>query len=104
MDKALFRLGDSGEFKKTMLRNLRSLHESKSSDVSIHYPQAWEGTLLAKTFSGSVSADGDGLEIIRQRKGYASTEVLARKGVDSDDQGCYVDMSAISGSLHFLVG
>ncbi|KAE9369413.1 hypothetical protein N431DRAFT_427567 [Stipitochalara longipes BDJ] len=104
MDKALFTVDDPEVFKKKTLRNLKSSHGSQSASVSVSYPAVWEGTFHAKTISGSIRWAGDGLRIIRDKKGYASHEVLLRKGVDSESEGCFVEMSGIAGSLHFVVG
>ena len=104
MDKALFRVGDPDAFKKKTLRNLQSSHGSQSSSISVRYPVLWEGTLYAKTVSGSIKAEGHGLRMIREKKGFASSELLMRKGVDTDDDGCFVEMSNIAGGLKFLVG
>jgi hypothetical protein len=103
MDKALLKEDKSEISKGKRLRNLRSTHGSQSGSIRVQYPTGWEGTLHAKTLTSSISAGGDGLRIIKEKKGYASNELLARKGVDGDDEGCFVDMSAIAGSLHFLV-
>ncbi|KAN0101725.1 hypothetical protein V8E51_012235 [Hyaloscypha variabilis] len=104
MDKALFKVDDPETFKRKKLRNLKSSHSSQSASVSVSYPAAWEGTFHAKSLSGSIKWAGDGVRIIRDQKGYASHEVLGRKGVDSDDEGCFVEMSDIAGSLSFAVG
>jgi hypothetical protein len=104
MDDRMFKVDDRDQSKKKALRNLRSLHSSQSSSVSVQYPETWEGTLHAKTVSGSISAAGHGIRIIHEKNGYASSEIWARKGVDKDTKGCFVEMSDIAGSLHFLVG
>jgi hypothetical protein len=104
MDEALFKVDSPELSKKKNLRNLRSTHGSQSGSVTVQYPLIWEGTVHARTISGSISALGDGLQIIKQKKGFASNELVARKGVSADDEGCFVEMSDIAGSLHFLVG
>jgi hypothetical protein len=101
--KALFKVDKSELSREKRLRNLRSTHGSQTGSVRLQYPTVWEGTLHAKTVTSSISAGGDGLRIIKEKKGFASNELLARKGVDGDDEGCFVDMSALSGSLQFLV-
>jgi hypothetical protein len=104
MDKAIFKLDDPEQSKTKALRNLRSSHVSQTSSVSVQYPRSWEGSLHAKTVSGSISAHGRGLRIIQEKKGFASSKLLARKGVDKEGEGSSVEMSAITGSLQFLVG
>jgi hypothetical protein len=104
MEKALFTVDDPDVFKKKTLRNLQSSHGSQSSSISVRYPAIWEGTLYAKTMTGSIKAAGHGLRMIREKRGFASSELLMRKGVDTDDDGCFVEMSNIAGGLNFLVG
>lgn len=89
---------------KPKLNSLKSTHSSSTSAVEAHYPSSWEGTFHAKTVSGSISAKGDGIRMIRERNGYGSKEMLARKGVDSGDEGGWVEMSSVAGSLGFGVG
>jgi hypothetical protein len=103
MEKALFTVDDPDAFKKKTLRNLQSSHGSQSSSISVRYPAVWEGTLYAKTMTGSIKAAGHGLRMIREKRGFASSELLMRKGVDTDDDGCFVEMSNIAGGLNFLV-
>jgi hypothetical protein len=103
MDRALFKVDKSEMSREHRLRNLHSIHGSQHGSIRLQYPTVWEGTLHAKTLTSSISAGGEGLRIIEEKKGFASNELLARTGVDGDDEGCFVDMSALSGSLHFLV-
>ena len=103
MDRALFKVDKSEMSREKRLRNLRSTHGSQHGSIRLQYPTVWEGTLHAKTLTSSISVGGEGLRIIEEKKGFASNELLARKGVDGDDEGCFVNMSALSGSLHFLV-
>jgi len=103
-NKALFKVDDPESFKSKTLRNLKSSHGSQSASISISYPAVWEGSFHAKSMSGSIKWAGDGLQIIRDKNGFASHEVLLRKGVDSEKEGCFVEMSDIAGSLRFAVG
>lgn len=86
------------------LRTLKSTHSANSASVRVSYPSSWEGTVHQKTVSGSIATDGDGLRVVKARKGYAYMEVKARKGVESDTEGCWVEMGDVAGSLTFLVG
>jgi len=60
--------------------------------------------LHAKSVSGSINMRGDGIRIIKEKNGYASKEVLARKGVESSEEGSFVDMTSVAGSLLVAVG
>ncbi|KAH8661616.1 hypothetical protein BGZ60DRAFT_380915 [Tricladium varicosporioides] len=89
---------------ETKLRTLQSKHSSNSASVSVKYPSAWEGSIHAKTVSGDIKVKGSGLRMVRERKGWAYKEVLARKGVEGKGEGSAADMNCIAGSLDFLVG
>lgn len=86
------------------LHSLRSTHTASAASIDVRYPEKWEGTLHAKSVSGSIRVKGDGIRIIRERKGYASKEITARKGVEDAEEGSWVEMSSVAGSLEFEVG
>lgn len=93
----------SKDDKPKKLRNLQSKHSSNSGDISVVYPKAWEGSVHEKTVSGAIVAKGSGMRTIRERKGWAYNELLARKGVENKGEGCMVEMSNIAGPLTFLI-
>ncbi|TVY58283.1 hypothetical protein LSUE1_G009517, partial [Lachnellula suecica] len=97
-DRSLTSL-DSSETSKQKLRNLQSKHTSSSASVEVSYPSVWEGTVSAKTVSGDIEVKGKGLRTVRERKGWAYKEVLARKGVDGEGEGSFVEMSDVAGEL-----
>ena len=99
----MFTIDPREEAAKKKLRNLRSTHSSNSASVTASYPAAWEGTVHEKSISGSLSVTGD-IRIIKEKNGYAFKEILARKGVENNNEGCMVEMGNIAGSLHFRVG
>lgn len=84
------------------LRCLQSSHITKSANIDVHYPDAWEGTFTGKTFSGDISVEGKDLRVIKSNKGYVGKELLARKGVDTGDFGSFAVMHTISGDLRFI--
>jgi len=88
---------------KQKLRSVQSKHTSNSASVQVSYPSVWQGTIHAKTVSGDIEVSGKGIRTIRERKGWAYKEVLARKGVEKKDEGSYVEMSDIAGSLRFKI-
>ncbi|RDL31830.1 uncharacterized protein BP5553_09232 [Venustampulla echinocandica] len=94
----------SKDKKSKTLRNLQSKHSSNSGTVSVSYPKAWEGSIHGKTVSGDIVVKGSGIRTIRERKGWAYNEVLARKGVENKGEGCMVEMSDVAGNLSFFVG
>ena len=102
VDRSLVTLNPS-ETSKKKLRNVQSKHTSNSASVQVSYPSVWQGTIHAKTVSGDIEVSGKGLRTIRERKGWAYKEVLARKGVEGKYEGSYAEMSDIAGSLQFKV-
>lgn len=92
---------DSSEIKK--FRNLQSKHSSNSASVSVIYPKVWEGSIHAKSVSGDISVKGEGLRTIKEKRGWAYKEILARKGVENQNEGSQAEMSDIAGSLSFRV-
>jgi hypothetical protein len=103
MEQSMFTIDPREEAAKKKLRNLRSNHSSNSASVTTSYPAAWEGTVHEKSISGSLSVSGD-IRLIKEKNGYAFKEILARKGVENNHEGCMVEMGNIAGSLHFRVG
>jgi hypothetical protein len=102
MHRSLVTLNPS-ETSTKKLRNVQSKHTSNSASVQVSYPSVWQGTVHAKTVSGDIEVQGKGIRTIRERKGWAYKEVLARKGVEGKDEGSYTEMSDIAGSLQFKV-
>ncbi|TVY86712.1 hypothetical protein LAWI1_G008545 [Lachnellula willkommii] len=101
VDRSLVALNPSKTSKK--LRNVQSRHTSNSGSVQVSYPSVWQGSIHAKTVSGDIEVSGKGINTIRERKGWAYKEVLARKGVQEGNEGSYAEMSDIAGSLRFKV-
>lgn len=83
------------------LRSLRSSHNSTSGEISIRNPPVWEGSVSGRTLTGDVELEGEGLDIIKNKKGYISREFLARKGVDRADIGSLTTIESISGDILF---
>lgn len=102
MDRSLVTL-DPSETSRQKLRNVQSKHTSNSGSVKVSYPSVWQGTVHGKTVSGDIEVLGKGMRTIREKKGLAFKEVIARKGVDGDGEGSYTDMGDISGALQFKV-
>lgn len=104
LGQSLFAIDTRADVKDLKLRSLKSTHASNSALVNVRYPEVWEGTMHAKTVSGNIEAKGRGIRIIKERNRIAHKEVVARKGVEEEGQGCLVEMQDIAGSLHFSVG
>jgi hypothetical protein len=85
-------------------RTLNSSHRTSSGDISVDYPQSWEGTLTATTISADITAKGDDLRIIESKKGWAYKKVVVGKGASKVGDGSESSMGSISGNLYFLVG
>lgn len=89
--------------KEPKMRSTQSTHASISGSISVSYPQAWEGTISAKAISGSLDVSGKGVQIIREKNGWGSKEVVAKKGVDNEGEGSSVNLHSIAGGLQFRV-
>jgi hypothetical protein len=86
-----------------VLRSLRSTHHSTSGSISVRYPPAWEGTILAKSVTGTLGVTGNGVKKIREKNGWASKEIFAKKGVDDEHDGSTAELRGITGTLQFTV-
>jgi hypothetical protein len=53
--------------------------------------------------TGNIIVTGKGVEIIREKKGLANKEVLAKKGVDKEGEGSTAEMKNVAGGLQFTV-
>ncbi|KAG9232349.1 hypothetical protein BJ875DRAFT_82128 [Amylocarpus encephaloides] len=97
--RALFKYSEGSSTRK--LRTFQSKHSSNSASVSMVYPKVWVGSIHAKTISGDITVKGKGMRTIRDRKGIAFKEILARKGVEGPGEGSMAEMSDIAGNLRF---
>ncbi|KUJ14797.1 uncharacterized protein LY89DRAFT_720265 [Mollisia scopiformis] len=104
LDQNLLVIDPRTQYSKKKLDSLKSVHSSNAASVEVSYPENWVGTLHAKSVSGSITVTGDDIRIIRERKGFASKEILARKGVEESEEGSYIEMQSVAGSLGFVVG
>jgi hypothetical protein len=102
----LFSIKNTSDSKLEKLRSLQSSHTSKSGGISVRYPDVWEGKVSGKTISGKITVSGEGLKVVKNKKGWGSKEVLAVKGSDGDDDdaGSSAVMQSISGNQRFVVG
>ncbi|KAK6511073.1 hypothetical protein TWF506_010154 [Arthrobotrys conoides] len=66
---------------KSPLEKILSSHTANSGDISLFYPSTWEGELHAKTGTGDIRVQGDGLEITQNSEGLVrGQEIWAEKG------------------------
>lgn len=89
--------------KSRAFRTLTSTHKSTSGSLAIAYPPTWEGLFTAYAMSGSIKVSGDGVHVIKDRKGYDKHEVVARKG-DAGGVESESTVASLSGSIKFGVG
>lgn len=59
------------------IKNLSGKHTNTSGNLKIRYPNTWEGHIQARTLSGRVGINWDGVRIIRD---WLGKDVLAEKG------------------------
>ncbi|KAI0157763.1 hypothetical protein GGR57DRAFT_54357 [Xylariaceae sp. FL1272] len=77
-------------------QGMTSRHESNSGSMYVDYPESWEGTIEARSTSGSVSVTGRGVQIIRREHG----RVYAQKGGDGGK--IVIDVRSGSVDLRFV--
>ncbi|RFU27895.1 hypothetical protein B7463_g8440, partial [Scytalidium lignicola] len=94
---------DTEAVKRLALSSLHSSHHSTSARIDVHYPSSWEGFISAQTVSGSISVGGEGITIIKNKRGYVYKEVLAKKGPVNEGEGSYIELGTISGSVNVVV-
>jgi len=80
---------------------ITSRHKTISGRASMNWPRDWEGSIRAKSISGSVGISGEGVRIIRRDGGYVGSYVEAVKG-DARKGGMEVETT--SGSVDVRVG
>jgi hypothetical protein len=103
-EQPLFTIDSRALSHGTKLHSLKSVHSSNAAGVRVHYPNVWEGTMHGKTVAGGIKTFGEGIRIIKQRKGYGYTELLVRRGVEEKEDGCTVELKNIAGDLQFALG
>ncbi|KAM7187894.1 hypothetical protein V8F20_010763 [Naviculisporaceae sp. PSN 640] len=89
------------------LRCLASQHSLTSGDMKLHYPAAWEGELSLATNSGTLTAVGDGLEVIKSGKGGPgglNKYIVAKKGPEGGPSGSRFVAKTTSGDILLTVG
>jgi DUF4097 and DUF4098 domain-containing protein YvlB len=74
--------------------------ETISGTLEVKYPETWEGKFHATSMSGTLSAEGHGVRIVKDSKGFTGHELVAKKG-DGDSQTI---ASSISGTIGLAVG
>lgn len=52
----------------TPMRALSSEHDAESGDLRLRFPDAWEGGIEAKTSSGDLDVDWDGVRLVRDER------------------------------------
>ncbi|EGX50456.1 hypothetical protein AOL_s00076g6 [Orbilia oligospora ATCC 24927] len=66
---------------KSPLEKILSTHTANSGDINLFYPSTWEGELHAKSGTGDIRIQGDGLEITQDSEGLVrGQEIWAEKG------------------------
>ena len=100
---SMSKVEETPDAKTVKLRSLRSSHSSNNGKVTARYPNAWQGTVHAKTVSGAVTVNGDGFRTVKSRTGPGYSEVVKRRGVDKEAEGSFVDLGNISGAVDFEI-
>lgn len=78
----------------------QSTHQSMSGDISLFYPQSWEGELSAESTNGSLRAHGPRVRITGRSRGWPK-RLYARRG---DEQSSFIRAKTVSGDLDAAIG
>ncbi|KAI9672596.1 MAG: hypothetical protein M1831_000031 [Alyxoria varia] len=85
----------------SVLRNMKSKHETVSGSMRLRYPSEWEGSITGESISGGVDVAGKGVEIESRARG--GKEIHAVKGT-SEDVRSILRFASVTGSGEVLVG
>ncbi|KAK6362293.1 hypothetical protein TWF730_005989 [Orbilia blumenaviensis] len=81
-------------------RPLYSKHKSVSGDISVLYPEDWQGGLKLKTTSGHIEVDGKGTKVVKKDKSLVGRFWKVIKG-DGKSRG---SIATVSGKIDVFVG
>ncbi|RVD81977.1 uncharacterized protein DFL_009821 [Arthrobotrys flagrans] len=81
-------------------RPLYSKHKSVSGDISVVYPEDWQGGLKLKSTSGHIEVDGKGTKVVRKDKGLVGRFWKVIKG-DGKSKG---SITTVSGKIDVFIG
>jgi len=81
-------------------RPLYSSHHSVSGDLSVEYPEDWQGGLKIETTSGHIDVEGKGTEIVKKEKDIVGKFWKVIKG-DGKSKGF---LGTVSGKIRILIG
>jgi hypothetical protein len=84
---------------KRALGNVLSRHGTISGDIRLHYPSAWEGSLIAETMTGTQRIRGEGLDVYDVGTPLMKT-YSGRKGNGASN----MKIVTISGDENVLIG
>jgi len=81
-------------------RPLYSKHKSVSGDISVLYPEDWQGGLKLKTTSGHIEVDGKGTKVVKKDKSLVGRFWKVIKG-DGKSRG---SIATVSGKIDVFIG
>ncbi|KAK6506684.1 hypothetical protein TWF481_005143 [Arthrobotrys musiformis] len=81
-------------------RPLYSKHTSVSGDISVVYPEDWQGGLNLKSTSGHIEVDGKGTKVVKKDKSAAGRFWKVIKG-DGKSRG---SIATVSGKIDVFIG
>ncbi|KAK6350463.1 hypothetical protein TWF718_003654 [Orbilia javanica] len=81
-------------------RPLYSNHQSVSGDISVVYPEDWQGGLKLKSTSGHIEVDGRGTKVVKKDKSLVGRFWKVIKG-DGKSRG---SIATVSGKIDVFIG
>ncbi|KAF3936197.1 hypothetical protein ABW19_dt0203770 [Dactylella cylindrospora] len=81
-------------------RPLYSKHNSVSGDVTLYYPEDWQGGLKLETTSGNIDVEGKGTTIVKKEKDIVGKYWKVLKG-DGKSRGF---IGTVSGAIKVIIG
>ena len=85
----------------SVLRNMKSKHETVSGSMRLRYPSEWEGSITGESISGGVDVTGKGVEIESRARGGKEIHAVKGKGQESRS---ILRFASVTGSGEVLVG
>ncbi|TEY76375.1 hypothetical protein BOTCAL_0059g00040 [Botryotinia calthae] len=84
---------------KSKLHTVHSTHGTSSGSIEAYYPLAWIGNIEAKTISGRIEIEGEGIDIVERHDGWGYKNIKARKGVERDEDGSSVRLETLNAAI-----
>lgn len=79
-------------------------HRATAGAIDVRWPDVWYGRIDASTITGRVAVTGEGVEIVKDEKGWISERVVAVRRDGGVVGGSWTEVGSISGGVEVRVG